>query len=154
MRIFFFVLASVLLINLTVKAQETLLTIAESSNYIKTSTHQNVLDFIENLDQDSQYLRIETIGKTTEGKPIPMLVLANPMVASPESLQNDDRLIIRFIPEFHEEKFITIKGEVQFPGYYSIEETETTLLEILEKCGGPTSNADLQNAFLQKHIRL
>ena len=68
-------------------------------------------------------------------------------------LKNDDRIIIRFIPEFHEEESITIRGEVQFPGYYSIEETKTTLLEILEKSGGPTSNADLQNAFLQRRSR-
>ena len=68
-------------------------------------------------------------------------------------LQNDDRLIVRFIPKFHEDKFITIKGEVQFPGYYSIEENETTLLEILEKCGGPISHADLRSAFLQRRSR-
>ena len=94
-------LASFLFSSLTVSAQLNPLTTAESSNYTKTSTHQDVLDFILKLDQNSPCLRIETIGKTTEGKPIPMLVLANPMVDSPENLKNDDRLILYIQANIH-----------------------------------------------------
>lgn len=101
MRNFIFLLVSVLVINLTVKAQINLLTTAESSDYTKTSTHKDVLDFIKELDQDSPYLRIETIGKTTAGKPIPMLILANPMIDSPKNLQNDHRLILYIQANIH-----------------------------------------------------
>ncbi|MDA3907118.1 MAG: M14 family metallopeptidase [Bacteroidales bacterium] len=101
MKNLLFALASALLLNVTVLAQTNLLTIAESSDYTKTSTHQNVLDFMIELDQDSPYLRIETIGNTTEGKPIPMLILANPMLNSPEDLMNDDRLVIYIQANIH-----------------------------------------------------
>lgn len=94
-------LVLVLFFSVTVSAQINLLTTAESSNYTKTSSHQEVLDFITKLDKSSPYLRIETIGKTTEGKPIPMLILANPMLDSPESLQNDNRLVLYFQANIH-----------------------------------------------------
>ena len=104
--------------------------------------------------ENAEVIRYTNNGKKTDSFSINLQnIINNTDCEDNISLQNDDRLIIRFIPEFHEEKFITIRGEVQFPGYYSIEETETTLLKILEKCGGPTSNADLQNAFLQRRSR-
>jgi len=96
-----FLLVSILFLNLTVEAQVNLLTIAESSNYTKTSTHQDVLNFIKILDKNSPYLRIDTIGKTTEGKPIPLLILANPMIDSPEDIRNDERLVLYFQANIH-----------------------------------------------------
>lgn len=101
MKNLLFVLASLLILNLTVKAQVNLITTAESSNYTKTSSHQDVLNFINELDQKSPYLRIETIGKTTEGKPIPMLILANPMIDSPKNLENDKRLVLYIQANIH-----------------------------------------------------
>lgn len=110
--------------------------------------------------QESAYLkkaeviRYTTNNKKTESFSISLQNINNNSDCEENIfLQNDDRIIIRFIHKFHEEKFIIIEGEVQFPGYYSIEENKTTLLEILEKCGGSTSNADLQNAFLQRRSR-
>ncbi|MDP8267922.1 MAG: SLBB domain-containing protein, partial [Candidatus Tenebribacter davisii] len=81
-------------------------------------------------------------------------IIKNPECDDNFFLENDDKIFIYSIPKYHEDKLITIHGEVQFPGYYSIEETKTTLLEILEKCGGPTSQADLQNAFLQRKSKV
>ncbi|MCK4311288.1 MAG: SLBB domain-containing protein [Candidatus Cloacimonetes bacterium] len=119
----------------------------------------DIIDLAMGL-QESAYLekaeviRYTTNNKKTENFSISLQnIINNSDCEDNIFLQNDDRIIIRFIPEFHEEKFIIICGEVQFPGYYSIEENETTLLEILEKCGGPTSHADLQNAFLQRRSR-
>jgi protein involved in polysaccharide export with SLBB domain len=68
-------------------------------------------------------------------------------------LQKDDRIYIREIPEYHEEYFVIIHGEVEFPGQYSIEENQTTLLDIIEQSGGPTQDADLTNAYLQRRSR-
>lgn len=101
MKNLIFAFVSILLFNVSVIAQEELLTIAESSNYTLTSTHQNVLDFVNKLDEKSPILRIEIIGKTTEGKPIPMLILANPMIDSPENLKNDSRLVLYIQANIH-----------------------------------------------------
>ncbi len=119
----------------------------------------DIIDLALNLQESAYLEKAEVVRYTKNGKKTENFslnlqnIINNTNCEENIILQNDDRIIIRFIPEFHEEKFITISGEVQFPGYYSIEENETTLLEILEKCGGPTSLADLQNAFLQRRSR-
>jgi len=65
-------------------------------------------------------------------------------------LQLDDRIFIRTKPDFHKKTSVTIAGEVQFPGVYTIEEGKTTLFDILKVSGNPTAKADLNNAFVQK----
>ncbi|MBN2199508.1 MAG: hypothetical protein JW747_06610, partial [Candidatus Aminicenantes bacterium] len=52
-----------------------LLTIAESSDYKATSTHAEVMAFIEALQARSRNFRVETIARSTEGRDIPLLVL-------------------------------------------------------------------------------
>ena len=65
-------------------------------------------------------------------------------------LQIDDRIFVRNKPDFHNKTAVTVSGEVQFPGIYTIEEGKTTLLEILQLCGDPTDKADLYNSFVQR----
>ena len=65
-------------------------------------------------------------------------------------LQNDDRIYIREIPEYHNKSFITLTGEIAYEGTYAIENNKTTLLHIITKAGGPTEDADLFNAYLKR----
>ena len=65
-------------------------------------------------------------------------------------LQNDDRIYIREIPEYHNKSFVTLIGEITYDGTYAIENNETTLLQMITKAGGPTEDADLSNAYLQR----
>ena len=80
-------------------------------------------------------------------------ILDNYDISENYILQSDDRIYIRTIPEFHEQNSVTVFGEVKFPGDYSIEDSKTTLLEILQKCGGPTARADIENAFIQRRSK-
>jgi len=80
-------------------------------------------------------------------------IIENPECADNLLLENDDRIFVRSIPEFHPEKSITISGEVFFPGNYSIKEDESNLFELLQKCGGPTDKANLQDAFMQRQSK-
>lgn len=101
MRNLFFLFASILFLNIEVLAQTKLLTVAESSEYTLTSTHQNVLDFIQKLDKNNPHIHITTIGNTTEGRAIPMVILANPMIDSPQKLKNDSRLVVYIQANIH-----------------------------------------------------
>ena len=65
-------------------------------------------------------------------------------------LQNDDRIYIREIVEYHNKSFVTLVGEIAYEGAYAIENNKTTLLQIITKAGGPTEDADLPNAYLQR----
>jgi len=61
-------------------------------------------------------------------------------------LKEDDRIYIRSIPQFHKKYSITIKGEVRYPGVYSIDDGKTSLKDVVERAGGMTGKASLWNA--------
>ena len=67
------------------------LTRAESSGYTATSTHAEVMAFVRELQQRSPRIRVETLGTSTEGRPIPLLVIGAPAPASPGELRHDRR---------------------------------------------------------------
>src|SRR5579871_1371135 len=59
-----------------------LLTIAEKSDYKATSRHADVMEFCERLAKKSPLVRMNQLGLSTEGRAIPMLILADPPIAS------------------------------------------------------------------------
>ena len=63
-------------------------------------------------------------------------------------LEDDDRVFIRQIPEWHVGPVIEIKGEVMFPGIYSITKDSTKLNEIIRKAGSFTDDALIREAKL------
>jgi protein involved in polysaccharide export with SLBB domain len=65
-------------------------------------------------------------------------------------LQSGDRIYIRSIPQFHENKFVNVAGNVDYPGLYPIIEGETTLLNILQKCGINIEEVNFDKAFVQR----
>ena len=56
------------------------LTVAESSGFESTSKEKDVNDFIQSITKHSSIVRVETIAVSTEGRPIPILVIADPML--------------------------------------------------------------------------
>lgn len=81
-------------------SQNELVTVAEKSEYTSTSTYDDVLTFISELEQrNPDYLRIETIAKSTEGYDVPMMILANPLPSDPEDV--GDRIVIYIQANIH-----------------------------------------------------
>jgi len=77
------------------------LTVAESSDYASTSRYTDVMDFIEKLQKQSPFIKVETLCISTEGRKIPLLVLGNPAPSSPLELNHDDRAVIYFQANIH-----------------------------------------------------
>ena len=70
-------------------------------------------------------------------------------------LQNDDVLIVRGVTDWQDatDKFVTVKGEVRFPGIYSMVRGEK-LSSVLERAGGYTEKAYLRGAkFTRRSVR-
>lgn len=70
-------------------------------------------------------------------------------------LQPDDVLIVRGVTDWIDatDKFVHIKGEVQFPGIYSVARGEK-LSSVIERAGGFTTKAYLRGAkFMRKSVR-
>ncbi len=82
-------------------AQQGPLTVAEASGFTATSRQADVISFIHELQQVSPLVRVEHIGTTAEGRQIPMLILGDPVPASPADLRYDDRAVVYFQANIH-----------------------------------------------------
>jgi len=58
-------------------------------------------------------------------------------------LMPDDKVVVYIKNDYRPFFSVTITGEVQFPGNYSIMYNKSTLADIIEKAGGLTNRADL-----------
>src|SRR5690606_24584421 len=61
---------------------EGLLTVAETSDFTATSTHDEVVDLMDKLAERSDQARRLSMGQTQEGREIPVIVFADPPVAT------------------------------------------------------------------------
>ncbi|MCF6170742.1 MAG: M14 family metallopeptidase [Bacteroidales bacterium] len=100
MRAFLSILAIIALLHFA-NAQDKLLTTAERTDYQKTSTYAEVMDFISTLDKSSPYARLETLATSIEGRSVPLLIIANPLPENPEELANDDRIVVYIQGNIH-----------------------------------------------------
>ncbi len=72
------------LLSLASPSAAQLRTVAESSDYQATSRHADVLAFCERLARESPLVRLGELGKSHEGRPLPLVILAEPPVATPD----------------------------------------------------------------------
>lgn len=56
----------------------------EKTNYTETSTYAEVMAFIKSIQEKSDLMHVESMGTSLEGKEIPVVVLANPKISTPE----------------------------------------------------------------------
>jgi len=87
--------------NYIVKGQNSLLTVAEKSEFESTSTYADVQSFITGLKATSTYIRVESIAKSTDGHDFPLMIIANPMPKSPSDLIKDKRLVVYIQANIH-----------------------------------------------------
>ena len=82
-------------------AQTDLLTVAERSEYTSTATGSDVNSFLSKLLVNSSICRLETLAVTVTGKNVPLLVIADPLPASPGILMHDDRIVVYIQANIH-----------------------------------------------------
>jgi len=63
---------------------EDLVTVPEKTSYAQTSLYADVMAFINAIKEQSGLVHVESMGTSLEGREIPVLVLANPKINSPE----------------------------------------------------------------------
>ena len=59
------------------------------------------------------------------------------------TLQHNDIVVIRKNPNYVPQRVVKIMGEVNYPGTYVLEHKSENLMELVQKAGGPTSEAFL-----------
>ncbi len=74
---------------------------AELSNYTRTSTYMNVIDFIEQITKSSQIATRATFGKSYEGRNLPLVILSKPKIFTPEQVKASGKLVVLMIGNIH-----------------------------------------------------
>ena len=65
-------------------------------------------------------------------------------------LKYSDLIVVREKSEYYDEQWVTLKGEIKFPGIYKIVKNKTTLSEIVNQADGFLENASLEDATLYR----
>ncbi|HTU91771.1 MAG TPA: DPP IV N-terminal domain-containing protein, partial [Gemmataceae bacterium] len=84
-----------------VKTPQSFQTIAEKSDYKATSRHAEVVDFCERLSKLSPLVRLGELGKSGDGRKLPLLILADPPVSTPEEAAKSGKLVVLAMANIH-----------------------------------------------------
>lgn len=67
---------------------------AERTNYAETSTHADVVAFVDSLQARGARIHVGTIGRTTEGRELPYIIASRPLVTTPLEAKRLGRPIV------------------------------------------------------------
>lgn len=67
---------------------------AERSNYEETSRYEDVMSFLQALQKQTKLLRVESFGKTEEGRDLPLMIMGNPVVKTPQEAHASGKPIV------------------------------------------------------------
>lgn len=74
---------------------------AELTNYEETSRYEDVLRFIAELQKRTDKLRVESFGKTVEGRDLPLMIFADPPVSNPREAHTSGKPIVFIQANIH-----------------------------------------------------
>jgi dipeptidyl aminopeptidase/acylaminoacyl peptidase len=76
-------------------------TVAEKSNFNATSRHADVLAYCERLAKASPLVHQSEMGKTSNGRSIPLVIVADPPVRTPEEAARSGKLVVLLLGNIH-----------------------------------------------------
>ncbi len=74
--------------------------------------------------------------------------IENPGSIDDIELHNGDEIYVFKRPKYVGKEYVTIEGMLKYPGKYPINNGQMSLLELLEKSGGPSERGDLSLAYV------
>lgn len=95
------------------------------------------------IDSDSNFIEITRFLDDFNTKKI---IVTNKINSF--KINENDHIYIRRIKNYKVHDLISIDGEVNFPGIYSISNSNTTIGDLIDKCGGITQNGDLKSIII------
>ncbi len=78
-----------------------LLSIAESSGFTRTATHEQVMTLCRRLSEASERVTLSTMGATGDGRDIPLLIVADPPIRTPEEARDSGKLVVFLFGNIH-----------------------------------------------------
>ena len=102
LRIHLLGFVSLFLIAFAARAQEPPRTVAETSDFKETSKHADVIAFCEQLAKLApDAVRLSEFGTSGEGRKMPLLILAEPAVATPAEAAKSGKLLLFIQANIH-----------------------------------------------------
>lgn len=74
---------------------------AELTNYEETSRYEDVMRFISELQKQTDKLRVETFGKSGEGRDLPLMIFADPPISQPREARASGKPVIFIQANIH-----------------------------------------------------
>lgn len=106
-----------------------------------------------NKDAELTRVSVTDAGPKTEKIMINIENAISGDISSNIKLQENDYLFVRTVPEWQLYRIVNLKGEVKFPGAYTIKKSER-LSSLIERAGGYTDKAYLRGAvFIRERVR-
>ncbi len=98
-------LAGLLLSTCQVQAQhvwpEGLILTPEKTDFVKTSTYAEVITFLDAIRSKSEEMHLTSMGKSLEGKDIPVAILARPKITTAQDAKASGKLIVYIQGNIH-----------------------------------------------------
>jgi hypothetical protein len=125
---------------------------AERTSYTETSTYADVIAFVDSLERTHLPFVRQQLGKTTEGRVLPLLILSRPLVHTPEEARALHRPIVYVQANIH-------AGEVE--GKEALQAlvrdpvgtlNETNVLDSIVLIAIPIYNADGNEVFKPQSV--
>ena len=76
-------------------------TVPEKTDYIRTTTHMQMLEFISKLAWNSEYMHIERLFISDLRRVAPLVILSNPRVTTPEEAKETGKTIVYIQGNIH-----------------------------------------------------
>ncbi|HVF88523.1 MAG TPA: M14 family metallopeptidase, partial [Blastocatellia bacterium] len=74
---------------------------AERTNYSETSRYADVIEFIAGLQRLSPMVKVETFGRTNEGRALPLVILSKPSINNPAEALASGKPVVFIMANIH-----------------------------------------------------
>ena len=123
---------------------------AERTSYLETSTYADVIAFIDSLERDHVPFVRQELGKTTEGRVLPLLVLSRPRVSTPAEARALKRPIVYVQANIHAGE---VEGKEALQALVrNLASTPNNVLDSIVLIAVPIYNADGNEVFKPQSV--
>ncbi|HKR11231.1 MAG TPA: M14 family metallopeptidase [Pyrinomonadaceae bacterium] len=74
---------------------------AELTGYEETTRYEEVLNFIAELQKQSSLIRLESFGKSEEGRSLPLMILSDSAISNPREARGSGKPIVFIMANIH-----------------------------------------------------
>ena len=74
---------------------------AELTNYEETTRYEEVLNFIAELQKRSSLLRLESFGKSEEGRSLPLMIFSDSPISNPRDVRGSGKPVVFIMANIH-----------------------------------------------------